>query len=245
MQPSTNYRTFQKECKRHLRKAEWDYVSTNIIDGLNNNNIKSCWKYVKSKRQESGEPLKKGTNLISDSKGKAELSLNQFKSVFTKPTNNALPSTRIQSKNNIRQIIIDQKCLEKLLTNINLSKASGPDNIPNLILKKCAIHLAPILKIILQYSFDTGELPKDWRDANISSIFKKGDNHLPENYRPVSLSSVTCKILEHIICRHLRQHLEKNKILTNLNHGFRSGYSCETQIITTINDCLQEHDKGQ
>jgi hypothetical protein len=57
-------------------------------------------------------PLKKGTNLISDSKGKAELLLNQFKSVFTKPTNNDLPSTRIQSKNNIRPIIIDQKGLE-------------------------------------------------------------------------------------------------------------------------------------
>jgi hypothetical protein len=169
----TNYRTFPKECKRHLRKAEWDYVRTNIIDGLNNNNIKPFWKYVKSKRQESGgiAPLKKGTNLISDSKGKAELLLNQFKSIFTKPTNNDLPSTRIQSKNNIRPIIIDQKGLEKLLTNINLSKASGPDNIPNRILKECAIHLAPILKTILQYSLDTGELPKDWRDANISSIF--------------------------------------------------------------------------
>jgi hypothetical protein len=92
---------------------------------------------------------------------------------------------------------------------------------------------------------DTGELPIDWRDANISSIFKKGDKHLPENYRPVSLTSTTCKILEHIICRHLLKHLEKNKILTNLNHGFRSGYSCETQLITTINDFLQEHDKGQ
>jgi hypothetical protein len=100
--------------------------------------------------QESGgiAPLKKGTNLISDSKGKAELLLNQFKSVFTKPTNNDLPSTRIQSKNNIRQIIIDQKDLEKLLTNINLSKASGPDNIPNRILKECAIHLAPICSFL-------------------------------------------------------------------------------------------------
>jgi hypothetical protein len=67
----TNYRTFQKECKRHLRKAEWDYVNTNIIDGLNKN-TKPFWKYVKSKHQESGgiAPLKKRTNLISDSKGK-------------------------------------------------------------------------------------------------------------------------------------------------------------------------------
>jgi hypothetical protein len=79
---------------------------------------------------------------------------------------------------------------------------------------------------------------------SLEVIFKKGDKHLPENYRPVSLTSVTSKILEHNICRHLFKHLEKNKILTNLNHGFRSGYSCETQLLTTINDFLQEHDKG-
>ena len=102
-----------------------------------------------------------------------------------------------------------------------------------------------MLKTILQCSLDTGELPKEWRDANISCIFKKGDKHLPENYRPVSLTSVTCKILENIICRHLLKHLEKNKILTNLHHGFRFGYSCKTQLITTINNFLQEHDKGQ
>ena len=88
----------------------------------------------------------------------------------------------VLSKNNIRPIIIDQKGLEKLLANINPSKASGPDNIPNRILKECAMHLAPILKTTRQYSSDTGELPKDWRDANISSIFKKGEKHLPENY---------------------------------------------------------------
>jgi hypothetical protein len=78
-----------------------------------------------------------------------------LQSVFTKPTNNDLPSTRIQSKNNIRPIII-----EKLLTNINPSKASGPDNMPNRILKECAIHLAPILKTILQCSLDTQRLER-------------------------------------------------------------------------------------
>jgi hypothetical protein len=76
--------------------------------------------------------------------------------------------------------------------------------IPNLILKECAIHLAPILKIILQYSLDTGELPKDWRDANISSIFKKGDKHLPENYRPVSLPSTI--VLIALVDRKLVSH---------------------------------------
>ena len=133
-----------------------------------------------------------------------------------------------------------------MLLKVNPSKSSGPDNIPNRILKECAVLLAPILQKIFQVSINTGDLPKNWRDANISSIFKKGDKHLPENYRSVSLTSVPCKLLEHIICRHLMKHLETNKILTNLNHGFRSGYSCEShvQLLTTINDSLKEHDKG-
>jgi hypothetical protein len=64
--------------------------------------------------------------------------------------------------------------------------------------KRSAVQLTPILQKIFQVSIDTGDLPKDWRDANISSIFKKGDKHLPETYRPVSLTSVPCKLLEHI-----------------------------------------------
>ena len=242
----TNYKAFQKECKRHLRKAETDYINKNIIEGLDNNSTKPFWRYVKSKRQDSCgiAPLKKGNHLISDSKGKANLLLQQFKSVFTRTTDTLLPNTRIQCKSRIKNIKIHTKGVEKLLAKVNPSKSSGPDNIPNRILKECATQLAPILQKIFQVSIDTGELPKDWTYGNISSIFKKGDKHLPENYRPISLTSVPCKLLEHIICRHLLKHLESNKILTNLNHGFRSGYSCESQLLTTINDFLQEYDKG-
>jgi hypothetical protein len=74
---------------------------------------------------------------------------------------------------------IEQKGIEKLLRQVNPNKASGPDTIPNRILKECAEPIAPILQIILQQSLSTGDLPKDWRDANISSIFKKGDKHPP------------------------------------------------------------------
>ena len=113
----------------------------------------------------------------------------------------------------------------KLQRNINPSKALGPDNILNRRLKQCAKQLAPPLAIIFQNSIDTGVLPKDWLNANISSIYKEGDKHSAENYRPVSLTSVPCKLLEHSICRNMMNHLEKHNILTSLNHGFRSGYS--------------------
>jgi hypothetical protein len=105
------------------------------------------WKYIKSKRQDAGgiASLEKGANIISDNKGKAELLFDQFKSAFTKTTDNTLPKTRIQAKTDITPIKIEQKGLEKLLRQVNPNKASGPDYIPNRILKECAEPIAPIL----------------------------------------------------------------------------------------------------
>ena len=75
----------------------------------------------------------------------------------------------------------------------------------------------------------TGDLPTDWTRANVAPVFKKGSKLQAVNYRPVSLTCITCKLFEHIICRHVLGHLEQHKILTELQHGFRSGRSCNKQ----------------
>ena len=62
------------------------------------------------------------------------------------------------------------------------------------------------------------------------------------NYRPVSLTCIPCKLLEHILCSHIRAHLDRHKALTPLNHGFRSKHSCETQFLLTIQDLLEKCD---
>ena len=64
----------------------------------------------------------------------------------------------------------------------------------------------------------------------------------PQNYRPVSLTSISCKILEHIIVKHILNHFDLHKILTKFQHGFRSGLSCETQLLETTNDFLSSLD---
>ena len=74
-------------------------------------------------------------------------------------------------------------------------------------------------------------------------MFKKGDKHLAENYRPVSLTSVLSKVLEHIVCHELHKHFDKNNVLTNVNHGFRAGFSCETQLTITFNDFVLDAEK--
>ena len=106
----------------------------------------------------------------------------------------------------------------------------------------------------------TDDLPTDWTRANVAPVFKKGSKLQAVNYRPVSfwfwfcnqqdsftnmiaLTCITCKPFEHIICRHVLGHLEQHKILTELQHGFRSGRSCETQLITTFQDIAESYDK--
>ena len=179
----TNYRHFQRECKRQVRKAEWNYINNTIMEGLENNNPKPFWKYIKSRKQDNigVAPLKNNGQLVNDSKGKAEILIHQFKSVFTKNQDNTLPKTTKHIKKDIGEITIREEGVEKLLRQLNPSKASGPDGIPNRILKECSKQLAPGLSIIYQKSLNTGTLPSDWLNANISCIYKKGDKHAAEN----------------------------------------------------------------
>ena len=97
------------------------------------------------------------------------------------------------------------------LTNINDNKATGPDGIPGKLLKICASELAAVYTVLFQASLNQGVLPDDWRQANIMPLFKKGDRSRAENYRPISLTSITSKLLEHIIYSNIMDHLDLNK----------------------------------
>jgi hypothetical protein len=134
--------------------------------------------------------------------------------------------------------------VEKLLLNLKPNKAAGPDDIPPRILKDTAEIIAPILTVIFQKSIDSGILPTDWKNANITPIYKKGERTKASNYRPVSLTSVCCKLLEHIIYSQIISYLDTHKILTPQQHGFRRGHNCETQLIQTIQDLSSTANKS-
>jgi hypothetical protein len=133
------------------------------MEGLQNNNSKPFWKYIKSKKQDSigVALLKDHGKLFNDAKDKTEILVKQFESVFTTVKTAILPTTNKFIENNISNITVNNARLAKLLKDINPSKASGPDEIPNRILKKCAVQIAPGLAKIFQKSLDTGELPED------------------------------------------------------------------------------------
>ena len=105
--------------------------------------------------------------------------------------------------------------------------------------------IAPALTLIFQASYDQGQVPDDWKRANVAPLYNKGDKSKAANYRPVSLTSTCCKIMEHIVHCHLMKFLESNKILTDHQHGFRKRRSCETQLLITVYDLAAGLDRRQ
>ncbi len=106
-----------------------------------------------------------------------------------------------------------------------------------------ASEITPIMTDIFRQSLATGTLPSVWKTAHVSPIFKKGAVYAAENYRPVSLTCIPCKLMEHILCSHVRSHLDRYGLLTPRNHGFRKGHSCDTQLLLTMQDLLERKDK--
>ena len=167
---------------------------------------------------------------------KAKLLNQQFTSVFI----------REDEKDNIKDmgnphppmspIIVTCSGLLKLLSELDIHRATGPDEVSPRLLKELAFEPAPVFTLLFQSSLDQGVIPDDWRREDVTPIYKKGDRSRPENYRPISLTSISCKLLEHIVCSSVMTHLETNNILSNRQHGFRKSRSCETQLILAIQD---------
>jgi len=109
-----------------------------------------------------------------------------------------------------------------------------PDSIHPMVLQRCADELSLPLSIIFQQSFDTGQVREDWKLAVVSPIFKKGKKSDPGNYRPVSLTSVPCKIMEAMIKTELTKYLETTGIVSDCQHGFTKGRSCLTNLLETF-----------
>ena len=143
------------------------------------------------------------------------------------------------------EICINQNGIIKLLSNLRPDKAAGPDEIRPIVLKELRLEIDPIIQLIFERSLATGELPSDWTKANVSPIFKKGDKSDPANYRPISLTCILCKVMEHIIASNLTQHLNKYNILYDLQHGFRQKRSCETQLIQLVEDLGRQLVQGK
>jgi len=131
---------------------------------------------------------------------KAQLLNNYLTSVYTPNSSSPSPSLNTPSYPEISDLSIDVNDVAKLMQELDAAKAPGPDGMPARFLKMFYAELAPLLTFVFQASINQLSVPLDWKQANIVPIFKKGDRTLCTNYRPVSLTYICSKLLEHNYC---------------------------------------------
>ena len=125
--------------------------------------------------------------------------------------------------------------IEKLLRGLDTTKSCGPDDLSARFLQSLSSELSPALELLFYTNLQQGKLPRDW---SVLPIFKKGNKSNAENYRPVSLTSIICKIAEHIIVSQMYDHLDLHHVFTDAQHGFRKKRSTATQLLLMTNDFM-------
>ena len=237
----SHYLSLKKYVQHSFRVAYWNYINDLISPHKEDGKYqgqKWFWSYIKSLKQDySGvSSLKHNGKLVTDSIGKAEVLNTQFQSVFTQDPDGDPPSKGPSPHPQMPSFQIGVAGITKLIKGLNIHKAAGPDLINGRLLKECCDACAPILQLIFQRSLESGTIPNDWRNANVTPLFKKGERYKAANYRPVSLTSICSKLMEHVIASQLMGHLNTNNILYDLQHGFRDKRSCETQLLALVHE---------
>ena len=240
----------RKTWKWSLLVAHNDYV-LGLLDWSDKKNStsigKKFWSYIKSKRKDNVgiSSVNSGNTEITDNKAKAEILSNQFKAVFVDKDADTIPDMDSSGISDIHPLEFQTKGIVSLLRNINTKKASGLDGISCWVLKEPAEEIAPFLQFIFNQLLTTGQVPGDSKCADVTPVFRNGSKKEACNYRPVSLTSVPCNILEHIIFHHIMGYLDAHHVLVNYQHGFRRGHSCESQLITMIEHLARNLDHGK
>lgn len=242
------YQRLKKQCRSEC-KAAYNSFLTDIVSPDSKSNPKRFWRFISGKRCDASgvAPLKSREGIIlSDSQSKAHILNSQFTSVFNQnePTGNikSIPTSHPP----MNTFEITQEGVYKLLCGLDVYKSPGPDDLSPRLLKELAPEISPILTLLYQASLHHGKIPKDWKLAHVVPVFKSGDRGKAENYRPISLTSIACKILEHIISSNVMRHLDEHGILSDAQHGFRKKRSCESQLIIAVQDLAKGlDDKAQ
>ena len=143
------------------------------------------------------------------------------------------------------EVIIEKEVVLRLLKELKVDKAMGPDGLSPRTLWETREYIVDALTKIFNESLQQGILPTDWKKAIVVPIFKKGRRDRPENYRPVSLTCVLCKVMETVIRDALVNFLTTNSILSDSQYGFVPGWSCTTQLLVCMEEWSKSLDNGE
>jgi len=204
-------------------------------------NVGSFYRYVNKKLSccsGVGCLQRPDGSLTSDSKEKAELLNNFFASVFTVDDGLCPKLSRRISPDGVglTSISFTESRVAAKLRKLKLTTASGPDGIQAVLLKNARESLSLPLADLYDFLFNLQCVPNAWKLARVTPIFKKGKPSDVSNYRPISLTSLCCKVMESIIKDDLLYFLLSKGLISRHQHGFLSRRSTGTQLLDCLND---------
>ena len=217
-----NYKEALNLGTTEIRKSKRTFEKK--LAGNIKNDSKSFYANVRSKQkvQDKVGPLEKKTgNIMSYGYQMAEVLNEYFSSVFTTEDISSLPVPFTKFEGNtsehLGQLFVTPEMIAKKIKKMKDNKSPRVDGIPPKLRKEIVEQIStPLAKL----SLEEGIVPSEWKEANITPLFNKGSRNKPENYRPVSLTSVVCKLLETLIRDHMVEFLVKHKLINTSQHGF-------------------------
>jgi hypothetical protein len=224
-------------------------LSRNVKD-----DSKSFYNYVRSKqkRKDRVGPLKKeegGREVVVDDSEATEVLNEFFSSVFTLEDLGNIPEPSQEFLDSggkgLMQIMFTREKVVEQLKRLKIDKSPGNDELHPKFLHEVREEIGETLAQIFNKSIQSGDVPQEWRDALIVPLFKKGNRSEPSNYRPVSLTSVVCKIMERIVKDNIVEHLKEQDIIKGSQHGFTKGRSCLTNLLEFFEEVFEKIDEGK
>jgi hypothetical protein len=243
------YKKSRTTTKSAIKKAKTEFeekLAANIKE-----DSKSFFAYTREKQRTRTTvgPLARndGTIVETDAEG-ANLLNDYFTSVFTEEDTTNLPTPpQFFTENDdeaLTTVTFTIENIVKRMEGLKENKSCGPDNIHPKVLKECRKELGLPLKLLFTKSLGEGKPPSTWKTGTIVPLHKGGTKDSPANYRPVSLTSVVCKIFESIMKEEIVRHLEQHNLILQTQHGFLKGRSCLTNLLTFLEDVTRSIDKG-
>ena len=247
-QDAENFRRIRNSCKEKVRAFFQRQQRAILMRARDNRTV--LYNYIRRARKTSPSPLAvrlADGSPATDPSHVAELFRSYFHTQFSvSSSSSSHPDLNLPPiSSHLSHFSISVQEVEDNLLRLNPFSSMGPDEIHPRILKESAIVLATPYATLFQRCLDIGVFPYQWKAATVTPIFKKGDRHSPVSYRPISLTSVPCKIFERIIKREILSHLRDNSLLTPFQHGFLPGRSCITNMLTVMDSLTQAYDDGK
>jgi len=228
-----------KKVKLAIEKAKCDYMEGHISNQLSEGNTKPFFNLIKQSRGQANQ-----INSLTDTPNEcvADKLAEHFSSVYAMDSHELPQLDVVEPGRTMTDIQIDPKGIKKLIINLDPRKAGGPDLISAYLLKTFAVkveYFVPCISHIFQKSLEEGMVPRDWKNANICPVYKGGKRDEVNNYRPISLTCILSKTLEHILASEMWAHINEYNIIPENQHGFRSSLNTTTQLLHVVHNATK------